>query len=169
MIFCSGRAVTAALAALIAAPAIAQSSLDRAPKTPNERTAQPTAVGAPDAGWTAPASSPTEPQPPGAPPTSVPAASTSTTHQQVVVTAAPGKGLTVRAGDGFAMTVRARLQLRDTISAATKTTNEINIRTVRLLTQGHVLTPDLRYVVQLAFGVEADGIPIDLPASTLDF
>jgi hypothetical protein len=71
----------------------------------------------------------------------------------VTVSGSPGKGLTVKAGDGFSMNVKARMQLRNTIARVDgETTNEINIRTVRLYTQGHVLTPELRYVVQFAFG-----------------
>ncbi|WP_437586768.1 porin [Sorangium sp. So ce1000] len=72
----------------------------------------------------------------------------------VKVTAAPGKGFTVKtADDSFSSTIRARLQLRETITHTEEDdTNEINVRTVRLTTSGHVLTPDLKYNVQLAFG-----------------
>lgn len=51
-----------------------------------------------------------------------------------------------------AMTVRARLQMRDTITSASETTNELSIKTARLITNGHIFTPDLRYYVQVAFG-----------------
>lgn len=72
----------------------------------------------------------------------------------VSVSAAPGKGLTVTTNDGrFALTVRARAQLRETLTRdQDKTTNEINVKTLRLITQGHVLTTDLKYNIQLAFG-----------------
>ncbi|WP_437808585.1 porin [Sorangium sp. So ce1078] len=72
----------------------------------------------------------------------------------VKVTAAPGKGFTVRtADDSFSSTIRARVQIRETIThTAEDDTNEINVKTVRLTTSGHVLSPDLKYSVQLAFG-----------------
>ncbi|AKJ05857.1 phosphate-selective porin O/P [Archangium gephyra] len=72
----------------------------------------------------------------------------------VSVTAAPGKGLTVTTDDGrFGITVRARAQLRETLTREKdKTTNEVNVKTLRLVTQGHVLTTDLKYTIQLAFG-----------------
>ncbi|WP_438032387.1 porin [Sorangium sp. So ce204] len=72
----------------------------------------------------------------------------------VKVTAAPGKGFTVKtADDKFSSTIRARVQLRETIThTAEDDTNEINVKTVRLTTSGHVLSPDLKYNVQLAFG-----------------
>ncbi|WP_437740439.1 porin [Sorangium sp. So ce1504] len=72
----------------------------------------------------------------------------------VKVTAAPGKGFTVKtADDKFSSTIRARVQLRETIThTGEDDTNEINVKTVRLTTSGHVLSPDLKYNVQLAFG-----------------
>ncbi|MFY0569573.1 porin [Archangium lansingense] len=71
----------------------------------------------------------------------------------VSVSASPGKGLTVTTDDGrFGMTIRARAQLRETLAREDKTTNEINVKTLRLITQGHVLNPDLKYNIQLAFG-----------------
>lgn len=72
----------------------------------------------------------------------------------VSVSAAPGKGLTVTTNDGrFGLTVRARAQLRETLARdKDKTTHEINVKTLRLVTQGHVLTTDLKYNLQLAFG-----------------
>ena len=73
----------------------------------------------------------------------------------VSFSAAPGKGLTLTVGDDrFSLSLRSRAQVRDTITAqdGKPTTNEINVKTVRLWLQGHVLTRDLRYGVQLAFG-----------------
>ena len=72
----------------------------------------------------------------------------------VSVSAAPGKGLTVTTNDGrFGLTIRTRAQLRETLARdQDKTTNEINVKTLRLVTQGHVLTTDLKYNIQLAFG-----------------
>jgi hypothetical protein len=69
------------------------------------------------------------------------------------VTAGAGKGLTVRRqDDSFSLTLRVRLQVRDTVTVAGETTNELAIRTTRLVAQGHALTPDLRYFFQFAFG-----------------
>lgn len=72
----------------------------------------------------------------------------------VTVTAAPGKGLTVGAADGkFAVTFRARIQLRETFTVVpTGNSHEIQVRTMRFNVMGHVLDPDLKYLVQLAFG-----------------
>lgn len=72
----------------------------------------------------------------------------------IEVTAAPGKGFTVKAADGsFSSTIRARVQIRETITHADEVdTNEINVKTVRLVTSGHILSPDLKYNVQFAFG-----------------
>lgn len=72
----------------------------------------------------------------------------------VVVSAAPGRGLTVRRRDDLlALTVRGRIQVRDTVKIEPdETTNEINIKTVRLFFQGHVLSPDIKYSLQLALG-----------------
>jgi hypothetical protein len=50
------------------------------------------------------------------------------------------------------MTIRARMQIRDKISVAEETTNELAIKTARLVTQGNLFTPDFRYMIQLAFG-----------------
>jgi hypothetical protein len=67
---------------------------------------------------------------------------------------APGKGFTVTSSDGlFGLQIRTRAQIRDTVLVTPKaTTNEINVKTLRLNFSGHVLTPDLRYVIQLALG-----------------
>lgn len=71
----------------------------------------------------------------------------------VVVTAASGKGITARAGDdSFSITLRARLQLRQVFTITDDVTSDTAIRTVRFHVTGHVLVPELRYVVQLAFG-----------------
>ncbi|WP_437596817.1 porin [Sorangium sp. So ce590] len=86
----------------------------------------------------------------------------------VKVTAAPGKGFTVRtADDSFSSTIRARLQIRETIThTAEDDTNEINVKTVRLTTSGHILSPDLKYNVQLAFG--GNDFEKDSPSPILD-
>lgn len=110
----------------------------------------------------APASAPApllEPAPASAPTSApVPVKAPSKPSTSAQVSAAPGKGLTVKTADGsFAMTVRARLQMRETVASdqsadEPEATSELNIRTVRLVTQGHVRSEELRYSVQLAFG-----------------
>lgn len=74
--------------------------------------------------------------------------------QPVIVSAEAGRGVVFRREDDtFAIGFRARFQMRDTITfVEDDVTNELNIRTVRFFTHGHLLTPDLRYLVQLAFG-----------------
>ena len=72
----------------------------------------------------------------------------------VSFSAAPGKGLTLTVGDRFSLLLRTRAQIRDTVTLQDdkRTTNELNVKTLRLWLQGYVLTPDLQYVLQLAFG-----------------
>lgn len=85
----------------------------------------------------------TEPPPPPKPPADPPP----------TLTAEPGKGITVKAGDRFSFGLRARVQLRDTFLHFDKSdTNELQVRTVRLILSGNVLAPELRYTVQLALG-----------------
>src|SRR5690606_12512344 len=70
------------------------------------------------------------------------------------VVAAPGKGLTVTSADRrFQVTFRSRVQLRETLAhGAAGTTNEVQVRTLRFVTQGYLLVPELKYLIQLAFG-----------------
>lgn len=72
----------------------------------------------------------------------------------VVVSVKPGRGLTVKRRDDLAsLTVRSRIQIRNTVkSTGAETTNELNVKTLRFYLQGNVLSPDLKYFVQLAFG-----------------
>lgn len=76
---------------------------------------------------------------------------------KVKVTAAPGKGITVTAGDAFSMNIRARIQIRYQLRAQPEDQNGyqpvdqlVNIGTARLWWGGHVLTPKLQYMIQLA-------------------
>ena len=69
------------------------------------------------------------------------------------VTAAPGRGVTFDSLDGrYALTLRGRLQFRDTLTATDgDIRNEANLRLARLALQGHAYDPDLRYAIQLGF------------------
>lgn len=77
------------------------------------------------------------------------------TSRGVQLFGAPGKGLTLSMPDGrFSMTIKPRAQIRDTVTAQgdKATTNELNVKTLRLWIIGNVLTKDLTYGIQLAFG-----------------
>jgi hypothetical protein len=84
----------------------------------------------------------------------LPARAQNAPPEPVQVTAAPGQGFTFTADDGRgSLTLKPRLQLRDTFTQAGATrTNEAQLKTLRLWLQGHVLSKELRYGVQLAFG-----------------
>lgn len=69
------------------------------------------------------------------------------------LTLSQGKGLSVTSADErFSFGVRGRIQLRETIRHESDFHNETQPRTFRLFTYGHLLSKDLQYVVQLAFG-----------------
>jgi hypothetical protein len=86
----------------------------------------------------------------------------------VIVTASPGKGFGITTDDGrFAINLRARVQLRNTfVDGPFPATNETSVRALRFVTSGHVLTPDLRFSVQLAFG--ANEFEKDTPSPIYD-
>jgi hypothetical protein len=70
---------------------------------------------------------------------------------EIVVKVAPGKGLTVSRGEALSMNVRARVQLRDAVTIEPKTlSNELALRTARLVISGKVLHPKFQYSLQLA-------------------
>ncbi len=72
-----------------------------------------------------------------------------------LISAEPGKGITIQDEKGrSSMTIRPRVQIRDTVSKdkGADATNEINVRTLRFVVFGTVLDPALKYFVQLAFG-----------------
>ena len=73
---------------------------------------------------------------------------------QAEVTAKPGSGFTITSSDGqYSVTLRPRIQLRETFTYEhDEPSNEINVKTLRLSIQGHVLSNDLKYRIQLAFG-----------------
>ncbi|KFE67645.1 porin [Hyalangium minutum] len=70
------------------------------------------------------------------------------------ITAEPGKGVVVKAADGrYSFGIRARLQLRSTyVHFGDSDTSETQVRTIRLNVAGNVLSPDIKYTIQLAFG-----------------
>ncbi len=80
-------------------------------------------------------------------------------HDDVQITVAPGRGLTVTSGDTFSLQLRARMQVRDTLHVpnsadASRNTpsNELQIRTIRVWLLGNVLDRNTRYGIQLALG-----------------
>jgi phosphate-selective porin OprO/OprP len=88
-----------------------------------------------------------KPGEPSAPPPAPPASPT--------LAAAPGKGVTVSSADGsYSMMIRPRIQLRGSYfkDDANGSQLELQVRTLRLVMAGNVLTPDLKYYIQLAFG-----------------
>lgn len=68
------------------------------------------------------------------------------------ITARPGQGVTLAVGESYALTLRPRIQLRDTITVRPDVANEVNVKTLRLWIQGHVFSPRTRYGIQLAMG-----------------
>ncbi len=77
--------------------------------------------------------------------------------EPIRVTAAPGKGLTVDAGKLFSLNLRSRIQLRYQLNVPTPDDQgerdlqqSVNIGTARLWLSGHILTPKLNYMTQLA-------------------
>ncbi len=82
---------------------------------------------------------------------------------------APGRGVTFASSDDFfSVTMRGRLQVRESVVApnhgtngASGITNEVNLRTLRLIFSGNVFSPSLGYVVQLALAPQdyESGLP----------
>lgn len=75
----------------------------------------------------------------------------------VEVSGAPGKGLTVTAGKKFSLNIRSRIQLRYQLNIPPADDQGerdyqqlVNVGTARLWLSGHVLTPKLTYMTQLA-------------------
>jgi hypothetical protein len=108
-------------------------------------TSSAQAQGTPEAGAAGPSAVP--PQAPAS-------AGSSAKDSPVTVTAAPGRGLLVKTADErFSLGLRARAQFRDTfVHSGDTDTNELQVRTLRLVVHGNVLVPELRYNIQLAFG-----------------
>jgi hypothetical protein len=75
----------------------------------------------------------------------------------VEITGKPGDGLTVRVSDAFSLNLRSRIQLRYQLDvpapddAGIRSTRQlVNIGTARIWLSGHVLRPQLTYMIQLA-------------------
>ena len=139
------------------APAESTVPLAEEAAAPPEQADAVPATPASDASAETPAPAP-EPAPAAvpAPPAATPAAEA---HDEVQITVAPGRGLTVTSGDTFSLQLRARMQVRDTLHVpnttdATRNTpsNELQIRTIRLWLLGNVLDRNTRYGIQLALG-----------------
>jgi hypothetical protein len=65
--------------------------------------------------------------------------------------AEPGKGVTLRSLDGrYSLNVKPRVQIRDTFTHDTRDLNDLELKTLRLVISGNILSPDLKFFVQLA-------------------
>jgi hypothetical protein len=139
LLLITGAATRAAAQAAPASPPPAKSAT-----SPASAPAEPPAA--------AGAATPVEVSAP--PPAPAPAPATSPAQDKAEIVLAPGKGLTVTSADKrFQVTFRSRIQLRETMQhSAAGTTNEVQVRTLRFITQGYVLVPELKYLIQLAFG-----------------
>jgi len=103
---------------------------------------------------TPPEAQPSQPEPSSVQPPAPASKPTPAKDSPATVTAAPGRGIVVKTADErFSLGVRARAQFRNTFTHSGDTdTNELQIRTLRLIVNGNVLAPELRYNIQLAFG-----------------
>ncbi len=69
------------------------------------------------------------------------------------MSAEQGRGFTVAVGEVFAATLRARLQIRNTVQVEGDVVSDtFELRTARIWWTGSVLDPSLRYGLQLALG-----------------
>jgi phosphate-selective porin OprO and OprP len=69
------------------------------------------------------------------------------------VTVAPGRGVTITSPSGdYAINLRARVQLRAAFTTHEERPNDLeaSIRTARFFVAGHLLVPELKYLMQLA-------------------
>jgi phosphate-selective porin OprO/OprP len=137
-----------------AAPELAPSTpppvLDAMPLPPTTPPATPPAA------WPAPTPIDAALAVPAMPVTGIapaaPAATPASSLPEFVV--APGKGLSLTSADKrFQIGVRARIQLRETLQKDdTQTQLEAQVRTLRLIVAGYALVPELKYLIQFAFG-----------------
>ena len=103
-------------------------------------------LASPSLATAAPPAPPVTPAPPAAPDPAP--------NPDRAITAKAGKGFTVTSANGkYSLTLRPRIQLRETFTYEDPDpSNEINVKTMRLTMSGHVLSKDLGYRIQLAFG-----------------
>jgi len=103
---------------------------------------------------TPPEAQPAQPEPSSVQPPATASKATAAKDSPVTVTAAPGRGIVVKTADErLSFGVRARAQFRDTfVHSEDSETNELQVRTLRLILHGNVLVPELRYNIQFAFG-----------------
>lgn len=153
------------------ADAAASTSTDAAVPTDTPTVATATTIAAATADASAPASSPASasasaPATPPAPaptPTPAPIGGAWSPHpaRPLSVVGAPGRGVTLTTGDDFfSLTLRGRLQVRDTLLVPTAAfssttpetliTHELSLRTVRLIFSGHMYSRQIQYLLQLA-------------------
>jgi phosphate-selective porin OprO and OprP len=115
-----------------------------------------------DVAASSPTPSPTADPTPAAGATSIPAtapASSSAPAEQTVEPAAslvlaPGKGLTATSGDKrLQVNLRSRVQLRSSLlHDDERSTLDTQVKTLRLVVAGYALVPELKYLIQFAFG-----------------
>lgn len=124
---------------------------------PEERSDEPVAPAA-VADTTTPepsAEAPAAAEPPAtAPPTVEP---DEASGSRVEISAAPGKGLTVKVSDQFSLNIRARIQVRYQLIIPPEDAEGqrdlgqiVNIGTARLWLSGNIIVPELLYMIQLA-------------------
>jgi hypothetical protein len=96
-------------------------------------------------------------EPPAAAASVVAEAAAPAAPKPVEITGKPGDGLTVRVSDVFSLNIRSRIQLRYQLDVPApddvgvrSTRQLVNIGTARLWLSGHVLRPQLTYMLQLA-------------------
>jgi hypothetical protein len=96
---------------------------------------------------------PAPPQSPVSPPPSA----VKPESRPVEISGEPGKGITFKAGDRFSLNVRSRIQVRYQLhvppadAVGSRNADQlVNIGTARLWLSGHVLQPELTYMIQLA-------------------
>lgn len=87
------------------------------------------------------------------PPAPVEAPKTAAANDSPKVTVAPGRGVTVTSASGdYAINLRARVQLRAAFTSHEERADDLeaSVRTARFFVAGHLLVPELKYLMQLA-------------------
>ncbi len=97
------------------------------------------------------------PAPPPTPAVSPPPAPVEADSRKIEFSGEPGKGITFKAGERFSLNLRSRIQVRYQLhvppadAAGNRDADQlVNIGTARLWFSGHVLQPELTYMLQLA-------------------